>query len=69
MRKEQIEKLIVDLKALLEQNSGFMLGMEMLLENDFENERKQREYKKAIQLHDTLYNALIELNKALKGMD
>jgi hypothetical protein len=69
MRKEQIEKLIVNLKALLEMNSGFMLGMEMLLENDYENEKKHKEYQKATKLHDNLYNALIELDKALESME
>jgi hypothetical protein len=68
MRKEQIEKAIVEIERALEMSSGYMFGLDQLLENDFENERYQYEYKKANETHNHLYNALIQLKNAMKGI-
>lgn len=68
MRKEQIEKAIVEIETALEFSSGYMMGLDILLEHNWESEKIHYDKEKASKTHKKLYNALIELKNALKGI-
>ena len=68
MRKEQVEKAIVEIESALEMSSGYMMGLDILLEHNWENEKIHHDKEKASKTHKHMYNALIELKNALKGI-
>jgi hypothetical protein len=69
MRKEHLEKVIAELERTLEISSGVMMGLDIKLEIDWENERLHQERERASENHKKMYNALIVLKKVLKGIE
>jgi len=69
MRKEHLEKTIAELERTLEISSGVMMGFDIMLENDWENEKLHEQKDKASDNHRKMYNALIVLKEVLQGME
>jgi hypothetical protein len=64
--KKGLEVIVAELKELLEWNSGVMFGLHEKLEHS-ETDSKKYELEQAEKTHKKLYEALIIIEKLLKG--
>jgi hypothetical protein len=64
--KKGLENIVAELKVLLEWNSGVMFGLHEKLESS-ETDSNIHELKQAEKTHKKLYEALIIVEKLLKG--